>query len=257
MHDKNNQPLISIITVVYNGEKYFEQTIQSVINQTYKNIEYIIIDGGSTDGTLDIIKKYEKNISYWVSEKDNGLYDAMNKGISVAKGELIGMINSDDWYNLDTIDIIVNAYLKNSEKRIFHGDTTYINEDGGTFLRKFNPSVFKFKYYGSTHSHPTFFVSKSEYKEHKYNTKLKSLSDYQFTLEAYLKDKNKFHHTDKALANFRTGGISSALSLSKTLKEGYISRKIAGLSLFERIFYILFRSSTYLILKSIKMKEKK
>ena len=110
---KNNEPLISIITVVYNGEEYLEQTINSVINQTYKNIEYLIIDGGSTDGTLDIIKKYDNHISYSVSESDKGLYDAMNKGISIANGELIGMINSDDWYELDAVELIVNKYLEN------------------------------------------------------------------------------------------------------------------------------------------------
>lgn len=119
MEENNKAPLISIITVVYNGEKYLEQTIQSVINQTYKNIEYIVIDGGSTDGTLDIIKKYEEHISYWVSESDKGLYDAMNKGIGVAKGELIGMINSDDWYELEAVEIMAEAYKNNPTKVYF------------------------------------------------------------------------------------------------------------------------------------------
>ncbi|MEA1893278.1 MAG: glycosyltransferase [Campylobacterota bacterium] len=91
-----DKPLISIVTVVFNGEKHLEQTIQSVVNQTYKNIEYIIIDGGSTDGTVDIIKKYEDKISYWVSEKDSGIYDAMNKGIDVANGEWINFMNAGD-----------------------------------------------------------------------------------------------------------------------------------------------------------------
>ncbi len=115
-----NAPLISIITVVYNGEKYLKQAIESVINQTYKNIEYIIIDGGSTDNTLNIIKNYHQNISKWVSEPDNGLYDAMNKGIKLATGELIGMVNSDDWSELTAVEIIVNEYLKNDNKQIFH-----------------------------------------------------------------------------------------------------------------------------------------
>ena len=91
-----NKPLISIITVVYNGEKHLEETIQSVINQTYDNVEYIIIDGGSTDGTLEIIKKYEDKIDYWVSEKDRGMYNALNKGFSCANGEYLGWLNADD-----------------------------------------------------------------------------------------------------------------------------------------------------------------
>ena len=91
-----DKPLISIITVVYNGEKYLEETIQSVINQTYDNVEYIIIDGGSTDGTVDIIKKYEDQIDYWVSEKDTGMYNALNKGFSCAQGDYLGWLNADD-----------------------------------------------------------------------------------------------------------------------------------------------------------------
>ena len=95
--NSTNIPLITIITVSYNAVKTIEDTIVSVLGQTYNNIEYIIIDGGSTDGTLDIIKKYQDKITYWVSEPDKGIYDAMNKGIAKANGELIGIINSDDW----------------------------------------------------------------------------------------------------------------------------------------------------------------
>ncbi|MCB0383237.1 MAG: glycosyltransferase, partial [Psychroserpens sp.] len=146
------EPLISIITVVFNGEKYLQQTIDSVTNQTYKNIEYIIIDGGSTDETLNIIKANESHIDFWISERDNGLYDAMNKGISKAKGELIGMINSDDWYELNAVETVVNTYLKNPEKRIFHADRydVYPNEEKKVFA--FNPSVIKFKYFSMTYN---------------------------------------------------------------------------------------------------------
>ena len=111
----DDKPLISIITVVFNGEKYLEETIQSVINQTYSNVEYIIIDGGSTDGTLDIIKKYEKKIDYWVSEKDKGIYDAMNKGIDVASGEWINFMNASDiFYNSDVLKYTFNKKLKDN-----------------------------------------------------------------------------------------------------------------------------------------------
>lgn len=99
----DNLLLISIITVVYNGEKFLERTIQSVISQTYSNVEYIIVDGGSTDGTLDIIKKYENYIDYWVNEKNKGIYDAMNKSIKLAAGNMTGMLNSDDFYTSNDI----------------------------------------------------------------------------------------------------------------------------------------------------------
>jgi glycosyltransferase involved in cell wall biosynthesis len=228
-----SHPLISIITVVFNGKDYIQQTINSVANQTYKNIEYIIIDGGSNDGTIDLIKANEKHISYWVSEPDQGLYDAMNKGISKATGELIGMINSDDWYELDAVEIVVKEYLLNPSKRIFHANRydVYPNETKKVF--KFNPSVFKFKYVAMTYSHPSMFISPEVYKEYKYNTHLKVYSDYQFTLTSYLKNKHQFLYIDKVIVNFRLGGASGQIPLLKILKEGFIARRTAGMNFFQ------------------------
>ncbi len=242
-------PLISIITVVYNGEKYFEQTILSVINQTYKNIEYIIIDGGSTDGSIDIIKKYKDNISYWISEPDKGLYDAMNKGIKIAKGELIGMINSDDWYEQDALEIMANAYRNNPEKNIFHADRYDIDDFGNKKIRKFHPSSFKFKYYGMTYNHPSMFISKQEYIKHVYNISLKSLSDYQFVLEAFLENKKSFFYIDKPIVNYRLEGISAQILLYESLQEGFLARKNAGISLFKNTFSVLIRLSVSLVYK--------
>ena len=240
-------PLISIITVVYNGEKYFEQTILSVINQTYKNIEYIIIDGGSTDGSIDIIRKYEDNISYWVSESDNGLYDAMNKGIKIAKGELIGMINSDDWYEQDALEIMANAYRNNPEKNIFHADRYDIDNAGCKHVIKFNPSTFKFKYYGMTYNHPSMFISKQEYSKHIYNIHLQALSDFQFVLESFLRNENAFLYISRPIVNFRLGGISAQMPILKRLKEGFLARKYAGMNLFGNIFSFGFRFIIILI----------
>jgi glycosyltransferase involved in cell wall biosynthesis len=242
----NEIPLVSIITVVYNGEKYLEQTIESVINQTYKNIEYIIIDGGSTDRTLDIIRKYEKHIAYWVSESDKGLYDAMNKGIGIAKGELIGMINSDDWYELNTVELMVNAYKNNPDKTIFHADRYDVDDDGNRKIRKFHPSSFKFKYYGMTYNHPSMFITKDEYKKHLYNTELRALSDYQFVLEAFLRDNNTLFYINQPTVNYRLDGISAQLPLKKMLDEGFVARKISGMNILENTFSISLR---YLINK--------
>lgn len=123
----DDKPLISIITVVFNGEKYLEETIKSVINQTYENVEYIIIDGGSSDGTLDIIKKYEERIDYWVSEKDKGIYDAMNKGIDVASGEWLNFMNAGDKLNGKEIlkYVFINSNIKNSD--FIYSDTIFSN----------------------------------------------------------------------------------------------------------------------------------
>ncbi|WP_236579112.1 glycosyltransferase family 2 protein [Hydrogenimonas urashimensis] len=238
---KTKKPLVSIITVVYNGEKYLEQTIQSVIKQTYENIEYIIVDGGSTDGTLDIIKKYEKNISKWVSEPDEGLYDAMNKGIRMANGELIGMINSDDWYETDAVETMVKAYLEHPSKHIFHADRYDIKEDGSRAIKKFHPSVFKFKYYGMTYNHPSMFITKKEYEKHLYNTKLKALSDYQFVLEAFLRDPNIFQYIEKPIVNYRLEGVSAQMHIKEKLEEGFAARKNADMNLYENIFSVIFR----------------
>ena len=231
-----NNPLVSIITVVYNGKETLEQTIQSVIAQSYSPIEYILVDGGSTDGTLDLIKEYREHIQVWISEPDKGLYDAMNKGIRMAKGDLIGMINSDDWYESDAVELMVDAFLRNPDKHIFHADRFDIGEGLTKQVRKFNPSMFKLKYYGMTYNHPTMFVTPTEYKKHTYNPDLRSLSDYQFVLEAVLENPEKFHYIPKPLVNYRLGGISALNPRNESAKEAYQVRKVVGFNSFQRIF---------------------
>ena len=245
----NSEPLISLITVVYNGSKTLEQTIQSVFNQTYKNIEYIIIDGGSIDGTLDIIEKFEDKISFWISEKDNGLYDAMNKGIGYANGEIIGMINSDDWYELNAVELIAEAYQNHPEKRIFHGDRYDILENGSKSIKHFHPSKNKLIYYGMTYNHPSMFVHRDIYKEQLYNTQLKVLSDFEFVLFIFLKKPNIFHYIPIPYVNYRLDGISGNMVLMDALKEGFRARKNAGLSLFKNIISVNIRFTRVMISK--------
>jgi glycosyltransferase involved in cell wall biosynthesis len=247
----DSQPLISIITVVYNGAKTLEQTIQSVLKQTYKNIEYIIIDGGSKDGTLEIIRRNEGSISKWISEPDKGLYDAMNKGIKLANGQLIGMINSDDWFELNAVELIVEAFRKNPEKRIFHGDRIDTLENGKKRLRKFHPSRFKLFYYSMTYNHPTMFVHKDIYISSSYNSNLTVFSDYEFVLTQFLKCKDNFLYIPIGYANYRLDGLSSQINVFGTLKEGYLSRKNAGLSFVENLFavHICFLACLILIFK--------
>jgi glycosyltransferase involved in cell wall biosynthesis len=119
--EKDSFPLISIVTVVYNGAATIEQTIRSVVEQSYPNKEYIIIDGGSTDGTLDIIKKYTHQIDYFKSEADEGIFDAMNKGIKIAKGEIIGIINADDWYEKDIFSTVAEICQNSGKPLVIHG----------------------------------------------------------------------------------------------------------------------------------------
>ncbi len=213
------KPLVSIITVVFNGEKHLEQTIQSVINQSYNNVEYIIIDGGSTDGTLDIIKKYGDQIDYWVSEPDGGIYDAMNKGISLCSGELVGIINSDDYYTLHTIEKVVESFV-NRDIDIVYGDIMIYDENHKGVLVQAHTLGIKNKFFSYSmswvlldmvFSHPTMFTRLSFYKKvGLYDDKYRIAADYKFVLNSYKKGA-KFHYNRNVLAHFRVGGLSTSV----------------------------------------------
>lgn len=145
---KSEHPRISIITPSFNQGKYIEETILSVLNQNYPNLEYIIIDGGSTDETVDIIKKYQDRISYWVSEKDNGQTHAVNKGLNQATGEIIGWINSDDTYVEGSFIKVARAFRNNTDAILVHGERIMIDSNsrvsGWTSNKPFNPVVSNF-----------------------------------------------------------------------------------------------------------------
>ncbi|MGN6162928.1 MAG: glycosyltransferase family 2 protein [Flavisolibacter sp.] len=196
------QPLVSIVTIVYNGEQYLEQTIQSVLQQSYPNIEYIIIDGGSKDGSVNIIKKYENKLAYWVSEKDKGVSDAFNKGIAKANGEIIGLINADDWYEINTLEKVVSVMNKfdiaygdlrlwKNEKpeAIFQGEYSYLHNE-------------------MTLNHPTVFIKKAIYQQHGlFDLNYKYAMDYDLLLRLKLKGCS-FVRVPDVLANMRWEGIS-------------------------------------------------
>jgi glycosyltransferase involved in cell wall biosynthesis len=228
---------ISIITVTYNSEKTLERTIQSVINQTYKDIEYIIIDGGSTDKTIDIIKKYENKIDYWISEKDNGIYDAMNKGIKVAKGDYIGLLNSDDWLELNAIEKIVNTIQNNKDIDIIHANVRYIKKNSQKIYKpKLNKSAFL--WHGMSYYHPTYYVRREVYKELLYDDKYKLLADYKFTLECF-KRKYKFYYLDEVITNFSAGGVGTVFW--DRIREGHNIRKEYGYNIFTIYLSTMFR----------------
>jgi len=207
-------PLISIITVVYNGVKTIEQTILSVIQQPYLNKEYIIIDGGSTDGTVALIKKYESYLSYWISEADNGIYDAMNKGIGIAKGELIGIINADDWYEENIFSQIAQQYRVTGSDHVIYGMLRVFQ--GNEFYSMVGNSIRILQ--EDTIMHPTCFIPLKFYNLFgNYNSSYKYSADYDLILR-YVNDGVKFSFIEKPIANFRRGGISS---LPDAEKEKY------------------------------------
>ena len=204
-----DKPLISIITVVYNGEKYLEETILSVINQTYDNVEYIIIDGGSTDGTLDIIKKYEEKIDYWVSEKDKGIYDAMNKGVTLCSGEIIGIVNADDFIYNETLQNVKDALVK--YEMFTYGTLDLAHENGEVFDKAYSLGLENIKYKifkQMPFLHPTMFVKKEVYKRvGLYDVQYKLSADYDFTLRL-IENKMQPKQLDFSTGVFRLGGQS-------------------------------------------------
>ncbi len=196
---------VSIITVVYNGVYTIEQTIKSVINQNYSNIEYIIIDGASTDGTQELIQKYTKYIDIFISEEDEGLYYAMNKGISNASGEIIGILNSDDLYVNTAIAQVVDYYKKHKVD-IVYGNALWFGGSEKTEL--YNCSNIEELWYRMAIPHPATFVKKAIYEQYGlFNTKYRISADYDLMLRLYSQNL-KFGHADEVITYFRRGGVS-------------------------------------------------
>lgn len=198
-------PLISIITVVYNSAKTLEQTMLSVLKQSYPAKEYIIIDGGSTDGSVDIIRKYASQLAYWVSEPDKGIYDAMNKGIAHAKGDLIGILNADDWYEPEILGEVADRYLETGKNQVIHGMMR--NFQKGSFYNITGNSILRLRY--DMIQHPTCFVPKKIYDTiGNFDTAYKYSGDYDLIMRC-VKSGIEFSFMEKILVNFRLDGASS------------------------------------------------
>ncbi len=209
MSEQHFDVKISIVTVCFNSAKTIEQTIKSVINQSYKNIEYIVIDGGSTDGTLDIIKKYEQYISYWVSEPDKGIYDAMNKGISVATGDLIAFINSDDWYDENAMLHFAKAY-QTRKADVLYGDIIYINEDGTEQYESNQNLDLNKMLYTNKLCHQGICVRTELMKIHQFDLTYKIVSDYDFLLKIFIAGASFAYVGNFLIAYFRRSGVSTS-----------------------------------------------
>lgn len=205
----HNLPKISIITIVYNGIDTLEKTILSIVNQEYTNIEYIIIDGNSTDGTQKLIHRYNNQITKWVSEKDEGLYDAMNKGLDLATGDYVWFINSGD--EIPTKKTLSDIFNKNSDcdGDIYYGDTTMIDIEGKTIgARRLSPPeklCWKDFRNGMLVSHQSF-IAKRSIAPH-YNTKYRFSADFEWCLKILMSSR-KVINTHQNLSLFLDGGIT-------------------------------------------------
>ncbi|RZK93160.1 MAG: glycosyltransferase [Pedobacter sp.] len=205
---------ITLITVVYNGGKYLEDCILSVIAQDYKDLEYIIIDGASTDSSLQIANRYKDQISLIVSEKDKGMYDALNKGIALAKGEVIGILNADDMLaSSDVLTKVANAFAQTGVDGVY-GNLNYINpENPSKIIRKWKGKAYSLAGIrrGWMPAHPTLYLKKALfYKLGNYSLNFGSAADYELMLRFLYKFRINAFYCDTLMVNMRTGGMSNA-----------------------------------------------
>lgn len=209
---------ISIITVTYNSSKTLADTINSVLLQSHTDFEYIIIDGKSTDETLNIIKKYEpefKGKLKWISEQDHGIYDAMNKGIKIATGDIIGILNSDDFFSKSNILEIINATFNNDRQiDAIYGDVHFVNpENLKKCTRYYSSKIFKrsLMKLGFMPAHPSFYLKKEcFFKYGLYKTNYKIAADFEFLLRCIYINKAKIKYIPIDMVTMRTGGISTS-----------------------------------------------
>ena len=202
--------LVSIITPVFNGNSYLEQTIQSVLGQTYENIEYIVIDGGSTDGSLEIIKKYEDKLDYWISEKDSGMYGAINKGLKIASGDILAYLNSDDLYFPNSVESAADYFNRHPSTELIYGNCEFIGPKN-EFLYTYRYPKFRWKSFVSLNTNtipqPTTFWRRAIHKKIDYfDATLKMCGDFDFY--AKVGKCCRIVHINRVLSRFRIHNTS-------------------------------------------------
>ena len=231
IHPKLKLPMISVVMPSFNQAEYIEKSILSVLNQNYPQIELIIIDGGSKDGTVDIIKKYDSYINYWISEKDGGQSDALNKGFKVCKGEILCWLNSDDLYLPGALSCAAELLSNNKEKKICYGDWISIDKNEKTIDTHyaFDVSINHLKYEGFHFNAQSFFWRKDVHKNFSgFDIKLNKTMDYQMMLEFALEQsESSFIRINKVLAAFRRypSQKTGNYNLEEHLEHKYLSSR--------------------------------
>jgi glycosyltransferase involved in cell wall biosynthesis len=207
------EPLISIITVTFNSEKTIERTLQSVSSQTYKHIEHIVIDGGSADGTLSIIEKCRRDISYFLSEPDRGMYDAINKGLRVAKGNVIGLMHSDDLFPHNFVVAEIAEQFVDCQVDGIYGDAAFFSPASEhKIVRLYSSAKFSAARlaWGWMPAHPTLYLRAEIYKDlGEFKTDYAIAADFDFVCRLFLRKQLHIHYIPKILVKMQTGGIST------------------------------------------------
>lgn len=246
--EKNNNFLISVVTIVYNGIVEIEETIHSVLSQTYMNIEYIIIDGGSNDGTQEIIKKYQNNIKYWHSKKDDGIYDAMNIGNDIATGDYIFFLNSGDFFSANDVVEKISKNITEHNYSLLAGRTKifYKNEDLGIV---FPPLHVKLNECSSAFSHQATFIHKSIYKQLSYNTTYAISADKEYWHRVKKTEGFSVLFYELNIASFGLGGVSNNHKnvLNRRLEDFFIEYKYEGVNFIKLFKMVVKTIITYLI----------
>lgn len=242
---------VSIITVCFNSDKYLRDTMQSVLNQNYDNIEYIVVDGASKDNTIDIIKEFEplfRGNMKWVSEPDKGLYDAMNKGIKLASGDIVGTLNSDDFFTSDNIiSEVVKTFQSDNELELVYGDIHFVNPDNlNKCVRYYSSSVFKpsLLRLGFMPAHPSMYIKRECFDKYgDYTLDYKIAADFDLVVRYIHTYEVKYKYLKLDFVTMRTGGESANRLLlnretTHACRKNGIKTNIAILSL--KYFYKIF-----------------
>ena len=237
---------ISIITVCFNSAKTIEKTIQSVINQNYKNYEYIIIDGQSTDQTKEIIKKYQSKIDKFISESDEGIYDAINKGIKIADGKIISILHSNDiYFDSFVLEKVVNHFKNDNNLDIVIGDVNIKKDIISSKVQRFYSSKY-FKPWmlklGISPPHPGSFIKKSSYEKNgDYSLLYKIASDFDLYVRYILKEKLRYKITNECYVMMSSGGFSNSGIKSHIISTKEILRSLKKNNIYSNIFLVLLR----------------
>ena len=214
---------ISIITINYNDKNGLNKTIDSVVNQTYKDFEFLVIDGGSTDGSKELIEQHSSQINYWISEKDNGVYNAQNKGIKAATGEFVIFMNSGDTFVDYNVLSNVSGDLT-SEFDIYYGDNYKVKADGSKRLKNYPEKLSFSFFYGSCINHQSTFIRRELFETYfYYSENLKIVADWEFFIYTICKENRPYKYLAKTIANYDFTGISSLDKYKNKVNEERLS----------------------------------